>query len=163
MRWTGDRLDTRGTADERRRRRGDRIVATIDALVDQLAAMRGAAMKAGQVLSTVEFPGLDEDQSDAPAMRGWARCATASPPSAGSRCAVGWPTSGASRRRDVLERIDIEPAAAASIGQVYRARTRDGRDVAVKVQYPAIAESVEADMRNLLLLSPLLRLADAGG
>src|SRR6059036_3376717 len=44
--------------------RGDRLVATIDSLVDQLATMRGAAMKAGQVLSTVEFPGLDADQSD---------------------------------------------------------------------------------------------------
>ena len=62
-RWTGDRLDTRGTPEDRARRRGDRIVATIDALVDQLAVMRGAAMKAGQVLSTIEFPGLDEDQS----------------------------------------------------------------------------------------------------
>ena len=38
-------------------------MATIDSLVDQLATMRGAAMKAGQVLSTVEFPGLDEDQA----------------------------------------------------------------------------------------------------
>jgi predicted unusual protein kinase regulating ubiquinone biosynthesis (AarF/ABC1/UbiB family) len=56
MRWTGDRLDSRGTDEERRR--GKRIVATIDALVDQLGVMRGAAMKAGQVLSTVEFPGL---------------------------------------------------------------------------------------------------------
>jgi predicted unusual protein kinase regulating ubiquinone biosynthesis (AarF/ABC1/UbiB family) len=57
----------------------------------------------------------------------------------------------------VLAEIDSEPAAAASIGQVYRARTTDGRDVAIKVQYPGIAEAVEADMRNLLLLSPLLR------
>lgn len=62
-RWTGDRLDARGTPEEQRRRRGERVVATIDALVDQLAVMRGAAIKAGQVLSTVEFPGLDEDQS----------------------------------------------------------------------------------------------------
>src|SRR4051812_40910329 len=63
MNWAGDRLDSRGTPEEQRRRRGDRIVATVDSLVDQLAAMRGAAMKAGQVLSTVEFPGLDEDQA----------------------------------------------------------------------------------------------------
>src|SRR5664279_5188040 len=41
--------------------------------------------------------------------------------------------------------------------QVYRGRTHDGREVAIKVQYPGIAESVEADMRNLMLLSPLLR------
>src|SRR5579871_3672344 len=63
VRWTGDRLDSRGTAEQQQRRRAERIVATIDALVDQLAVMRGAAMKAGQVLSTMEFPSLDEDQS----------------------------------------------------------------------------------------------------
>ena len=62
-RWVGDRLDARGSDDDRRRRRGDRIVATVDALVDQLSVLRGAAMKAGQVLSTIEIPGLDEDQS----------------------------------------------------------------------------------------------------
>ena len=44
----------------------------------------------------------------------------------------------------VLARIDTEPAAAASIGQVYRGRTHDGREVAIKVQYPGIAESIEA-------------------
>src|SRR5919197_5298780 len=63
VRWAGDRVDGRGSEKEQRRRRGDRLVATIDSLVDQLATMRGAAMKAGQVLSTVEFPGLDEDQA----------------------------------------------------------------------------------------------------
>ena len=60
-RWAGDRLDSRGTEEERQRRRGDRVVATIDSLVDQLSVMRGAAMKAGQVLSTVEFLGFDSD------------------------------------------------------------------------------------------------------
>src|SRR5258706_4318771 len=63
VRWASDRVDGRGSDDDQRRRRGDRLVATIDSLVDQLQTMRGAAMKAGQVLSTVEFPGLDADQS----------------------------------------------------------------------------------------------------
>ena len=62
-RWAGDRVDGRGSEEDQRRRRGDRFVATFDSLVDQLATMRGAAMKAGQVLSTVEFPGLDDDQA----------------------------------------------------------------------------------------------------
>jgi predicted unusual protein kinase regulating ubiquinone biosynthesis (AarF/ABC1/UbiB family) len=47
--------------------------------------------------------------------------------------------------------------AAASIGQVHRARTRDGRDVAVKVQYPGVAEAVETDLRNIQMLFPLVR------
>jgi predicted unusual protein kinase regulating ubiquinone biosynthesis (AarF/ABC1/UbiB family) len=155
-RWASGRVDGRGSEDDQRRRRGDRLVATIDSLVDQLATMRGAAMKAGQVLSTVEFPGLDADQSahlqarlsslrdNVPAV-GWKQMRKV--------IADDW---GEDPER-VLAAIDPEPAAAASIGQVYRGRTRDGREVAVKVQYPGIAEAVESDMRNIRMLSPLLR------
>jgi predicted unusual protein kinase regulating ubiquinone biosynthesis (AarF/ABC1/UbiB family) len=50
-----------------------------------------------------------------------------------------------------------QPIAAASIGQVHRATTRDGRDVAVKVQYPGVAEAVGTDLRNMNLLFPLIR------
>ena len=131
-------------------------MATIDALVDQLAVMRGAAMKAGQVLSTVEFPGLDEDQSAYLQSR-LASLRDSAP-------AVGWKqmrkvlaSDWGEQPERVLEHIDTEPTASASIGQVYRGRTIDGREVAIKVQYPGIADSVEADMRNLTLLSPLLR------
>ena len=156
VRWTGDRLYSRGGAEEQRLRRGERIVATIDALVDQLAVMRGAAMKAGQVLSTMEFPGLDEDQSTYLQSR-LASLRDSAP-------AVSWKQMrkvlagdwGEAPER-VLAHIDTEPAASASIGQVYRGRTQQGREVAIKVQYPGIAESIDADMRNLMLLSPLLR------
>ena len=156
VRWAGDRLDRRGTEDDQRRRRGDRIVATIDSLIDQLAVMRGAAMKAGQILSTVEFPGLDPDQSEY-LQRRLASLRDSVPP-------VGWKPMRDVLRDEwgdepekVLGAIDPEPAAAASIGQVYRGRRHDGAEVAVKVQYPAIADAVESDMRNLRLLSPLLR------
>src|SRR2546430_1417908 len=47
--------------------------------------------------------------------------------------------------------------AAASIGQVHRAVTRDGHEVAVKVQYPGMAEAVEIDLRNLGLLLPVVK------
>jgi predicted unusual protein kinase regulating ubiquinone biosynthesis (AarF/ABC1/UbiB family) len=156
VRWAGDRVDGRGTEEDQRRRRGDRLVATIDSLVDQLATMRGAAMKAGQVLSTVEFPGLDEDQSahlqqrlaslrdDVPAV-GWK----------GMRKVLADEWGDDPER--VLASIDPEPAAAASIGQVYRGRTTEGKEVAVKVQYPGIGEAVESDMRNVRMLAPLLR------
>jgi predicted unusual protein kinase regulating ubiquinone biosynthesis (AarF/ABC1/UbiB family) len=156
VRWASDRVDGRGSEEERRRRRGDRLVATMDSLVDQLQTMRGAAMKAGQVLSTVEFPGLDADQS--------AHLQTRLASLRDDVPAVGWKQMrkvissewGEDPER-VLASIDPEPAAAASIGQVYRAQTRDGVDVAVKVQYPGIAEAVESDMRNIRMLAPLLR------
>jgi predicted unusual protein kinase regulating ubiquinone biosynthesis (AarF/ABC1/UbiB family) len=155
-RWAGDRLDSRGTEDEQRRRRGDRVVATIDALVDQLSVMRGAAMKAGQVLSTIEFPGLDADQS--------AHLQSRLASLRDNVPAVSWKQMRAVLEEDwgedperFLEQIDPEPAAAASIGQVYKGLTRDGRQVAIKVQYPGIADAVESDMRNLRMLSPVLR------
>ena len=53
--------------------------------------------------------------------------------------------------------FDEEPIAAASIGQVYRARLHDGRDVAVKVQYPGVAQAVRADMQNLGLILRLMK------
>src|SRR3954468_10761286 len=123
-RWAGDRVDGRGSEEDQRRRRGDRLVATIDSLVDQLATMRGAAMKAGQVLSTVEFPGLDEDQS----AHLQARLASLRD----NVPAVSWKDMRKVLSSDwgqppdrVLAHIDTEPAAAASIGQVYRGRTTD--------------------------------------
>lgn len=53
---------------------------------------------------------------------------------------------------DVFDEFDPEPIAAASIGQVYRARLTDGREVAVKAQYPGVAAAVRADMQNLGLI-----------
>lgn len=49
---------------------------------------------------------------------------------------------------ELFARFDRSPIAAASIGQVYRAATKDGRDVAVKVQYPGIAEAIRSDLSN---------------
>lgn len=156
VRWAGDRLDARGSDDERRRRRGDRVVATIDALVDQLAVMRGAAMKAGQVLSTVEFPGLDADQAEY--LRGrLASLRDNVPPVDLKRMRQVLREEWGAEPETVVAEIGPEPAAAASIGQVYRAVGADGRELAIKVQYPGIAEAVESDMRNLRLLSPILR------
>jgi predicted unusual protein kinase regulating ubiquinone biosynthesis (AarF/ABC1/UbiB family) len=156
LRWAGDRFDARRPDDERLRRRGDRIVATIDALVDQLAVMRGAAMKAGQVLSTVEFPGLDEAQS-AHLQARLASLRDSVPPVAWKDMRRVLAAEWGRPPEEVLAEIDPTPAAAASIGQVYRGRSRDGRELAIKVQYPGIADTIEADMRNLKLLTPILR------
>src|SRR5207237_2808189 len=57
---------------------------------------------------------------------------------------------------------DPLPFAAASIGQVHRAITRDGRAVAVKVQYPGIARSITSDLRNVGLLRRVVGAAFPG-
>jgi predicted unusual protein kinase regulating ubiquinone biosynthesis (AarF/ABC1/UbiB family) len=64
--------------------------------------------------------------------------------------------------KDVFEDIDPEPIAAASIGQVHKAQLDDGRIVAVKVQYPGIAEAIYADMQNMRLGLKLLSVIAPG-
>jgi predicted unusual protein kinase regulating ubiquinone biosynthesis (AarF/ABC1/UbiB family) len=58
---------------------------------------------------------------------------------------------------EVFAEFDPDPIAAASIGQVYRARLHDGRAVAVKVQYPGVAAAVRADMQNLGMIMRLMK------
>ena len=57
----------------------------------------------------------------------------------------------------VFSDFDERAFAAASIGQVHRATTVDGDDVVVKIQYPGVAEAVETDLRNAMLLLPLVK------
>lgn len=51
--------------------------------------------------------------------------------------------------RSKFAEFDDKPMAAASIGQVHRARTLKGRDAVVKVQYPGVAQSIDSDLDNL--------------
>ncbi|XP_073672485.1 atypical kinase COQ8A, mitochondrial [Garra rufa] len=52
--------------------------------------------------------------------------------------------------RDKLEMFEERPFAAASIGQVHLARMKDGREVAMKIQYPGVAQSINSDVNNLM-------------
>src|SRR5690606_38557125 len=63
---------------------------------------------------------------------------------------------------DAFAEFEREPIAAASIGQVHRARLHDGRRVVVKVQYPGIAEAINADLKNLRLGLKLLNVIAPG-
>ncbi|MHA0111545.1 AarF/UbiB family protein, partial [Klebsiella pneumoniae] len=61
-----------------------------------------------------------------------------------------------------FEWFSFEPIAAASIGQVHRARTRDGRDLAIKIQYPGIRDSIDSDVDNVSALLRMSGLLPAG-
>ena len=61
---------------------------------------------------------------------------------------------------DLFAEFDTEAFAAASLGQVHRARLHDGREVAVKIQYPNIARSIHADLANMAALLTPMRLTD---
>lgn len=66
------------------------------------------------------------------------------------------------RTEKLFAQFDWEPLAAASIGQVHAARLRDGRAVAVKIQYPGVAEAIHADLKNTELLATFLSLIVGG-
>ena len=116
-------------------------------VADQLAKMRGAAMKAGQLLSMETSDLLPPELAE---ILGRLRSeAHFMPPAQLKKVLIRhW-------GRDFLrnfKRFDVHPIAAASIGQVHRAQTKDGRDLAIKVQYPGIRDSIDSDMRNLGLI-----------
>jgi predicted unusual protein kinase regulating ubiquinone biosynthesis (AarF/ABC1/UbiB family) len=118
--------------------------------------MRGAAMKLGQVLSTIDFAGLPEDQREEFKATLAALRDDVPPLPFDEVCAL---IEEELERpvEDAFESFEESAFAAASIGQVHRAVTKDGRHVAVKVQYPGIAEAVDTDLRNLNLLLPVIK------
>jgi predicted unusual protein kinase regulating ubiquinone biosynthesis (AarF/ABC1/UbiB family) len=141
--------DRRDAALERRQ------IEAAEQIVAALGTMKGAAMKLGQVMSFLDV-GLvpeeyrDEFQRKLAALRDAAPTVTFKEMRTVIEQELDGPVG------EVFESFDEEPIAAASIGQVYRARLHDGREVAVKVQYPGVAAAVRADMQNLGLI---LRLA----
>ncbi len=70
-------------------------------------------------------------------------------------------TTNSLQVRSVSTEFDDEPIAAASVGQVHRAVLRDGRVVAVKIQYPGVAQAIRDDLANTELLITFMRLGAA--
>jgi predicted unusual protein kinase regulating ubiquinone biosynthesis (AarF/ABC1/UbiB family) len=157
LRWAGMRTANRvRTPEKAEDARNDRTAAAVQQLVAQLGQMRGAAMKLGQMLSMVDLDGLPDDQRD-DLQRQLAALRDDVPPVPFAKLEkliadeLGGPLSATFRE------FDRQAFAAASIGQVHRAVTHDGRDVVVKVQYPGVAEAVDTDLRNGQLLIPIIR------
>lgn len=157
LRWAGMRTANRLRTPERAEAaQQERTAALVNELVEQLGRMRGAAMKVGQMISMVEFDGLPEDQRQELQAK-LASLRDNVPPvpfpklERMMRDELGGPLS------QVFSEFDEQAFAAASIGQVHRAVTFAGDEVAVKVQYPGVAEAVETDMRNAMLLVPLVK------
>jgi predicted unusual protein kinase regulating ubiquinone biosynthesis (AarF/ABC1/UbiB family) len=157
LRWVGMRTANRVRTPERAAAaQSERTAALVEQLVEQLGQMRGAAMKVGQMLSLVEFDGLGEDEQDELQRKlGALRDDVPPVPFADLEKLMRREFGGPLRR--VFSEFDERAFAAASIGQVHRAITVDGDDVVVKVQYPGVAEAVETDLRNAMLLLPLVK------
>ena len=130
-----------GSAEERRAQLDEQFaIRTAEDVAKELGEMKGVLMKAGQLVSFI-FEALPDEaqealstlQSDAAPMA----------PTLAAQVVTG--DLGRPPERVFLDWTDM-PVAAASIGQVHRAVTPDGRDVAVKVQYPGVHEAIESDL-----------------
>lgn len=130
---------------------------TATKLLDLLGGMKGAAMKLGQLASFVDLDLPPEVQAVYHEVLADLRSA-APPVDAKAIAGVVTEQFGAPPER-VFADWDPAPLASASIGQVHRAALPDGTAVAVKVQYPGVAEAVEADLQNVEAFAPLARLA----
>ena len=126
-------------------------------LTSGLSHLRGAALKLGQMLSmdtglvlspqiSQIFASLRDDAKPMP------------PKQLQTVLNAQWGPGWLKQFR----RFDVRPFAAASIGQVHRAQTLDGQDLAIKVQYPGVRDSIDSDVDNIATLMRLPGLVPSG-
>src|SRR6202021_3703788 len=141
-------------AGERRQQQRDALaLRTAQDVADTLGTMKGVLMKIGQLASYVD------DGLAPPARRVLGRLQDSVPPMSPELAAGVIVAELGDVPETVFREWDPLPIAAASIGQVHRAITRDGRAVGVKGAYPGIAETIAADLGNVGRLRSLLRMA----
>jgi predicted unusual protein kinase regulating ubiquinone biosynthesis (AarF/ABC1/UbiB family) len=138
---------------------GDALLSGANAaqLAKQLSRKRGAAMKLGQLLSLEGAQLLPPEFADALALlrsSGDTMTRAQLHGVLGREYGKGWQAR--------FRRFDETPVAAASIGQVHRAIAADGRDLALKIQYPGVARSIGSDVDNLGTLVRMARLVPDG-
>ena len=120
---------------------------TAEQLFRTLGELKGGAMKFGQAMSVLEAALPDE--LAAPYRTELTRLQDSAPPMPTQTVREQIEKDLGPTWVDDLVWLDGGPTAAASIGQVHRGRWRDGRDVAVKVQYPGAGEALQSDLRQI--------------
>ncbi|KAL2108707.1 hypothetical protein VUR80DRAFT_3447 [Thermomyces stellatus] len=132
--------------------------ANMERLVSRLSRMRGAALKMGQMMSFQDakmLPGpihevLQRVQDRADYMPSYQRDKVLV-----ANLGANW--------RDLFEEFEEKPIAAASIGQVHKAKLKsNGQPVAVKIQFPGVADSINSDLDNLGVLLTATKLLPKG-
>ncbi|CAH1181702.1 unnamed protein product [Phyllotreta striolata] len=118
--------------------------ANVDRIVDTLCKVRGAALKLGQIMSIQDenvvnpelAKALERVRKSADFMPDWQL-----EQAMASELGPNW--------RDNFQVFDSTPFAAASIGQVHQGKLKNGTEVAIKVQYPGVAQGIDSDIDNL--------------
>lgn len=133
---------------------------TAEQLFEVLGTLKGGAMKFGQALSVYEA--AIPEEFAAPYREALTKLQNAAPPMPTSTVHRVLAEQLGTTWREHFASFDDESAAAASIGQVHHAVWRDGREVAVKIQYPGAGAALRADMDQLARMAPLLGLLIPG-
>jgi predicted unusual protein kinase regulating ubiquinone biosynthesis (AarF/ABC1/UbiB family) len=148
-----------------RRARGDAAQAAERARQERLAKryaevlgdMKGAVMKVGQILSFVDIDGVVPASSRELFQSTLARLQSDVPPLAPDEIADVIQSELGARPEEIFAFFSPRPVAAASMGQVHLARLSDGKELAVKVQYPGVSDAVRADLANTNLIASVIR------
>src|SRR5207302_6352983 len=122
-------------------------------LLDSMTYLRGAVMKVGQTLAN--FPDIAPREF----VQTLERLHFDAPPMHWSLLREMVHNELGDDPENVFAAFEKRAFAAASLGQVHRARLKDGQEVAVKIQYPGIARTIRQDFRNLLLFMLPARLS----
>jgi predicted unusual protein kinase regulating ubiquinone biosynthesis (AarF/ABC1/UbiB family) len=149
----------------RRRLKGERGASlefhlrNAERYADVLSRSKGVLMKAGQILSFVDTSAALEGQYGEVYRAAFASLQADAEPMEPVLVAAVIESELGHPPEELFAEFSAEPIAAASIGQVHMARLHDGTEVAVKVQYPGVAEAIRADLANTELLFTFLKIA----
>jgi predicted unusual protein kinase regulating ubiquinone biosynthesis (AarF/ABC1/UbiB family) len=137
---------------------GDMLLTPANAtrVANRLAEMRGAAMKVGQLISMESSDLLPAELTE---ILSRLRQQAYSMPL--GQVAEVLNKSWGDGWEKQFSRFSFTPLASASIGQVHEALTRDGRRLAIKIQYPGVRQSIDSDVDNVSTLLSLLKLVPA--
>lgn len=126
-------------------------------VAEKLAHLRGAAMKMGQLLSMDAGDLMPPELAELLAV-----LRAGATPMPMLQLAVVLEASLGEDWQKNFQQFGFTPIAAASIGQVHRAVDQQGRELALKIQYPRVAQSIDADVDNVITLLKLSRLLPEG-
>jgi predicted unusual protein kinase regulating ubiquinone biosynthesis (AarF/ABC1/UbiB family) len=160
----GHTMATRTQTHLHRRARGEVAIAAERARQERLARryaevlgdMKGAVMKVGQILSFVDVDGVIPASSRQLFQSTLTRLQSDVPPLAPDEITDVIRAELGARPEEIFAFFSPRPVAAASMGQVHLARLADGTELAVKVQYPGVANAVRADLANTKLLASVI-------
>ncbi|MEY2452454.1 MAG: hypothetical protein QOD92_2028 [Acidimicrobiaceae bacterium] len=144
------------SAERREKLDAELQLRTAEQVAEALGHMKGALMKVGQMASYLD-QGLPE-----PIREQLAQLQADAPPMSGELASEVVERELGAPPEQIFDTWDPVPFAAASIGQVHRAITKDGRAVAVKVQYPGVDEAINADLANAGLLVQIISMVFPG-